>query len=474
MSISIQNYEIFFQMASDLFAIVSPEGRFLLVNEMWIKTLGWSLEKMKAKPFMDFVHPDDCARTTKQFEQCWLDDAQGFVNRYIDVQGNYKYLEWSTKLVKNENFFIAVARDISDKYISKKNTEYLKLHITSLLNASNLAIFTIEADGTIFLVNRSSCNIFGYEESELIGKNISILTGPEHRRHHDLYLQKYLKTGEKKVIGKTRQLMAQKKDGTEFPIELNVGEFQQDDKKFFVGLIQDVSDKKEYERLALINSRLVTLGEMASTIVHEIKNPISVLKMNVDFMNRENKELSETDYSKNIEKSIQRIDKILKGLQAYSNSSQTTESEFDLHEVLTETESFLRPLLLKDAVEIEFLLLADECKLMGFASKIQQVVVNLIMNAKDARSLDEKPQIIVRTWNDENVLKLIISDNGIGMDAPLQKKIFEPFFTTKEKMVGTGLGLSIVKTLLNDHKADIEVKSKKGEGTQFTITFPRN
>ncbi len=232
-----------------------------------------------------------------------------------------------------------------------------------------------------------------------------------------------------------------------------------------------------YQQL-LLASKLASLGEMSASIAHEINNPLTILKGNVDYLrevfqgkgNVDPKEMAAILDQQDT--SIQRVVSIIQGLRRHARGEETEMVNFNVHKSVEETLSLFRPLLGSEQIQLEMNLSADSPFVHGLPTRFGQVLMNLLTNARDAVNGVPEAKIFVETRSVANKLELVVSDNGPGIPDELRNRIFDPFFTTKGVEHGTGLGLSIVGSIVSEMNGAISVQPREGGGTQFLISFP--
>lgn len=220
--------------------------------------------------------------------------------------------------------------------------------------------------------------------------------------------------------------------------------------------------------------KLVTLGELAAEMAHEINNPAAIIMSRADYLQLEsanNTHLKEYDDDLGvILKQIVRVSKITGNILKYSKKLPKNFQEIELIQIINESLIILEPRLRKKNIELIKEFEIEKAPVFGDAVQIEQVLTNLVNNAIDAMKKNGKLVIQVRT-NKEQQIQLRITDNGDGIDDHNKENIFSPFFTTKTGNKGTGLGLYIVNNICKNHNAEIKCESKLGLGTTFTITF---
>lgn len=242
-------------------------------------------------------------------------------------------------------------------------------------------------------------------------------------------------------------------------------------------LMQDQLDAQV--RLTLHNDRLASIGQLAAGVGHEINNPLSIISGQLYVLDLHLKErgIEEPELQsgfEKIERSVNRIATIVGGLKTFSRSDEECISHFPLQALVEETLVMLRDIFAKDGIVLELQGQPAGGQIAGHRNRIQQVLVNLLMNAKDATESKEDRRVMVETFQSSARLGFVVRDNGCGIPEEQLGKIFDPFFTTKGLgNRGTGIGLAIVSNILKEHQARIQVHSELGAGTEFRVEFPQ-
>ncbi len=255
-------------------------------------------------------------------------------------------------------------------------------------------------------------------------------------------------------------------------VEKELRQFNQDLETRVLERTQEVQNM--YQQL-LLSSKLASLGELSASIAHEINNPLTILKGNVDYL----REVLEKKGSKELiavldqqDKAIVRVVNIIQGLRRHARHDDAEVVSFNVHKSIEETLSLIRPLLSGDNVALVTNLSADSPYTRGVPTRFQQILMNLATNARDALKGVAGATIEISTRSVKDKLEIAISDNGCGIPDPVRNKIFDPFFTTKAVEQGTGLGLSIVGSIISEMNGTVQVSSSPNRGTTFTLYFP--
>jgi two-component system sensor kinase FixL len=317
----------------------------------------------------------------------------------------------------------------------------------------------------------------------VIGKNVKMMMPSPYRESHDGYLNRYLTTGERRIIGIGRVVVGERKDGSTFPMELAVGEMKSSGRRFFTGFIRDLTERQQTEarlqdlQSELIHiSRLTAMGEMASTLAHELNQPLSAItnymkgsKRILESATEENAVMVREAVDKAAEQAL-RAGQIIRRLRDFVARGEN-EYRVEAMSKLVEEACALALVGAKDLgvrVKFEFdrtvdLALADRVQ-------IQQVLLNLVRNAIEAMQDVEKRELTVTVAAAPGeTIKVSVADTGPGIAPDFAKQLFQPFMTTKRQ--GMGVGLSISRTIIESHGGRIWTEPNPGGGTIFSFTL---
>jgi len=242
--------------------------------------------------------------------------------------------------------------------------------------------------------------------------------------------------------------------------------------------IKDLTEKAKIEAQLLHSAKLAAIGEMAAGVAHELNNPLTVIIGTAQMMLREMEDdRPEKELLRDIINSGLRCKKIIQNLLTFSRQDQQPFEPTDLNEVVERVLSLIKYQINKNKIEIALNLSCDLPKIMANSQQIQQVLINFLLNARDAlEGVEREKKIEVRTFTypdkSREMVAISVTDNGVGIEPENLSKIFNPFYTTKEATKGTGLGLSVSLGIAEAHGGSIEVESTPGKGSTFTLLLP--
>lgn len=356
-----------------------------------------------------------------------------------------------------------------------KASEESEQELRAILGGVIDGIITIDLRGTIESFNRAAESMFGYVAEEVIGKNVNVLMEPVHAAAHDGYLERYLATKERRIIGIGREVQAKKKDGTIFWLDLGVTEYFVNGERKFTGILRDLTLRRELEAQVRRSQKLEAVGTLAAGVAHDFNNILMGIRGCLNFaVARLPDESTANVFLDEARRAADRGAKLTRQLLDFSRRTPTAPRLVGLEEIVSGVEGMLKRLV-GENVEIVTELGASPDRVLADVGHIEQVVVNLVVNARDA--MPDGGCVRITTSNLEDAagawVRLTVRDEGEGMDEETVTRIFEPFFTTKPPDRGTGLGLSTVYGIVEEHSGRIAVKSAVGAGTVFEIDFPQ-
>jgi two-component system sensor kinase FixL len=357
-------------------------------------------------------------------------------------------------------------------------------HLKSILDTVLDATIVSTQDGTIVSFNNSAVRQFGYAEAEVVGQNLRMLMPQPYRQEHDGYLKRYLKTAEKRIIGVDRVVVGQRKDGSTFPMKLAVGEMSSGGQKFFTGFIRDLTEREESAaRLQEIQgemarlARLNEMGEMASTLAHELNQPLSAIANYVHGCARLLRDMDE-DVAIRMREALEeagrqsiRAGQIIKHLREFVTKGDTEKAPQNIRSLIEEAGALALVGSREKGIHTVFDYVPGVEMVMVDHIQIQQVLTNLMRNAMEAMRDTQRKELIVRTMLcGPGEVAVIVEDTGPGISEEISAQLFKPFVTTKPG--GMGIGLSISKRIVEAHGGGMTVSRNDAGGASFRFTLP--
>jgi two-component system sensor kinase FixL len=378
---------------------------------------------------------------------------------------------------------IEVHSDITHLKLAEQDLAAREAHLTSILETVPDAMVVINERGLVQSFSVAAERLFGYRPDEVIGKNVSLLMPTPYRENHDGYIERYLRTGDRQIIGIGRVVVGERKDGSTFPMELSVGEMRSADKRYFTGFVRDLTERQKTEarlqelQTELVHiSRLTAMGEMASALAHEINQPLSAIanylkgaKRLLDGRTDEDSKTVGGAIAKAAEQAL-RAGQIIRRLRDFVSRGENERRIESLSKLIEEANALALVGAKEHGVRVR--LQIDRAQDLIFADKvqIQQVLLNLLRNAIEAVADQDRRELVISTrLSADDMVEVSVADTGAGISADISAQLFQPFITTKAQ--GMGVGLSISRTIIEAHGGRIWTEPNPGGGAIFKFTL---
>jgi two-component system sensor kinase FixL len=407
-------------------------------------------------------------------ELCALDDTNRMIECHLaplrDIEGHIAAV-------------MVTGIDMSEReQLATDATDHNAL-LSAILSTVPDAMVVINETGQITSFSAAAQRLFAYTEDETLGHNVEMLMPEPHRSAHDGYIQRYLETGEKRIIGIGRLVEGQRKDGSVFPMELSIGEARTGDHRAFTGFIRDLTEKFESEarfeelQAELVHtSRLSAVGTLASALAHELNQPLTAIanymaasRDLIDDYTPETAALLRHALDESNKEAL-RAGQIVRRLRDFVAKGEIDTQILTLGKLINDATTLglvgAREKGVSWSIEIE----PDIDNVLADRVQIQQVMVNLMRNAIEA--MDDTPvkQLAVRArLLDHEHVEISVADTGHGVPDNFINQLFQPFISTKAK--GMGLGLSICRTIVEAHGGHLSVEPDMSGGTIFKFTL---
>jgi two-component system sensor kinase FixL len=418
--------------------------------------------------------------------QPYRDEHDGYLARYRDtgeariigigreVQGLRRdgtifplHLSVAEMSVDGETKYTGILHDLSARVALEARLRASEERWRSIIESAVDAIIVIDSRGAVEAFNPGAQRLFGFRESEVVGRNVSALMPSPYREEHDGYLARYLETGDAKIIGIGREVTGRRADGSLFPLHLSVGEMLVGGERKFTGILHDLSSRVRMEEQLREQAALVRLGEMAAVIAHEVKNPLAGIRGAVQVIGgRLPQESREAAVVGEILSRIDTLNALIQDLLLFARPPQPKPAPVDVSPLVLTTAELLSsdPALSGVRIEVE----GTAPPLAADAELLKIVFLNLLVNAAHAMRGEGRIQVSIGVADGYG--RLAFADAGPGIPPEIREKIFIPFFTTKSR--GTGLGLPTAKRLIEAHHGTIEIECPPGGGTTVTVLLP--
>jgi PAS domain S-box-containing protein len=485
----------------DIIYRLDPNGNVTFISAA-IERYGYRVSDLLGKSIINLVHPEDKDKAKYRINERRTGErrTKSFEIRLVTANGKPIYFEDRTQSVPMQPIFLleaegiyatsqprqhtfvgtqGIARDITDR----KKTEGDASMLAQALKCISECVTVTDLKNNIIFVNDAFLQKYGYERHELIGEPISIVRAANIQNEVVEEILPLTLNG-----GWKGEVLNKKKDGTEFPVHLSTSVIHDpsDYPMALIGVATDITDRKRLETQLQQSQKLEAIGKLAGGIAHDFNNLLTVIQGYSDLL------LSKISVNDPINNQIRQIndaankaESLTRQLLAFSRKQIMKPKVIDLNNLIHEIEDMLERLI---GADIKFVinLSSDIGKIKADPGQIEQVIMNLAVNARDAMqnggtlTIDTENTMINQKFKNDypetvigNYIQLKMSDTGFGMDKETQAHIFEPFFTTKEKGEGTGLGLATVYGIIKQSGGYIYVQSELTKGTTFKLYFPR-
>ena len=460
----------FFDLLPEMYLLVNENGSINMMNRTAKETLNEGI----IKSFFDLIELCDRNTAETSFAQILNSHEQKkfqtrfYIDRkFIDVELLYVQ---PISLNGKEKQVLVIAKDITDE--KKKQTELLRFF--NIVENSINPVQITDLNGRMIYVNNAFVKASGYNKEELIGKNPKIFSsGKQPRKFWDKMWQT-ISSG-KAWFGEVED---RRKNGEPYFTQLLISPILDDENKVtgYFGIHRDMSEKRTLEQQLINTQKMESIGTLAAGIAHEVGNPLASISAIVQVAQRSTKDEFIIEKLGLVKNQITRISKIIRDLVDFSKPSNFELQVTNINDCLREAVEITKVGTKAKNIDFMVKLNADVPRLPLVSDQLEQVFVNILLNAVDAVNETDKPEnekhISVESYVVEDEVEITISDNGNGIAEENLNKIFEPFFTTKKPGKGTGLGLWVSYGIIKSFQGDLKVKSTIGEGTTFTINIP--
>jgi len=342
--------------------------------------------------------------------------------------------------------------------------------LKNAVDSAGEAFVTIDKNSRVLFFNKAAESVFGYNQNEVVGRNLATILSPACWEGHNKAVAKYIDTGQGKLVGHATEFNAMRKNGETFPAVISFSVAIVNNEPYFTGIIRDLTETKELQEQLIKTQHLAALGQTVAEITHEIKNPLMIIGGLAGRIRKKEKDKESIKKLDIIVSEVTRLENLLKGLK-YIYTPQTLNLEkINLCQVLSEVHELVADDCKKKNIDLD-LHLVDACILIDAdREKLKQVILNVVKNSMEA--MEDGGKLFITTRYLDRTVEIAIMDSGPGIPEEMKKRIFDPFFTTKEE--GTGLGLSVSKKIAESHEGcTFTVESEEGRGTVVRIVMNR-
>jgi PAS domain S-box-containing protein len=486
----VQREELFrliSENAADLIAVVDIHGKRIYNSFSYEKVLGYTAEELRSSSSFEQIHPEDRQRVKEAAEEARVTGVGRPIEyRFRHKDGTWRVLESTASVIRNSegdsDKLVIVNRDVTERKRAAEALQRSETGFRSVVADAPYGIFKADLTGKLLMVNPALEKMLGYKsQDELLAVN---LTSGIYR-HHAEY-QKMNDLFQRDQHFKDVEVEWKRKDGAFIMVRCSGWPVKDESSAYIEVFAEDVTERRVLERQLRMAQKMEAVGRLSGGIAHDFNNLLGVILGYIQVIKRNLVPgQSMHEYAEEIEKASQRAVALTRQLLAFSRQQILEPVILNLNTLVSEMEKML-PRLIGEDIQLRLMLDSTIGHVKADTGQIEQVVMNLAVNARDA--MPDGGKMTIQTENAEldlaftrehpgsvegQYVMLAVKDTGLGMDPETQAQIFEPFFTTKGRDKGTGLGLATVYGVVKQSNGYITVESEKGKGALFKIYLPR-
>jgi two-component system sensor kinase FixL len=469
--------------------LLDPDGRVTSWNAGAARVQGWDEAAILGRHFSALYVPEDVSggkpeRALRTARETGRSETRG---PSLRQDGSVFMANVSLARIRDEQGRIQgyanITRDISERTQAEAALKAREAHLRSILETIPDAMLVIDEQAVMQSFSKAAERLFGYEAHEVLGQNVKMLMPNPYRDQHDGYMARYLRTGERRIIGIGRVVVGLRRDGSTFPMELAVGEMRSESGRFFTGFVRDLTERQKTEaRLQDLQSelvhvsRLTAMGEMASTLAHEINQPLTAIANYLKGCRRLLERSADPqapmlrDAVHQASEQALRAGQIIRHLRDFVSRGEGERQVENLPKLIEEASALALVGAKENGVRVQFRLDPKADQVFVDKIQIQQVLLNLIRNAIEAMlEVSERELLVATAAKRGGLVEVSVSDTGPGIAPEIAAQLFQPFVTSKPH--GMGVGLSICRTIIESHGGRISAEPSRGGGAVFRFTL---
>ena len=483
-------YRLLAESIDDIVCLQDLDGTALYYSASTEKALGFTPSELVGKDVFALTHPDDLAKLAGDAYLAVLRGETPLVEwRCLRKDGTYIWVETHTALLRNEagvpDRLLSVTRDIEARKHVQEALRQSEERMRALIDRAAYGIFRSTRAGRFLDVNPSLVAMLGYESAEaLMAIDIP----------NDLYVdlqerERWMSAIDGGTHPEWFDLTWRRKDGTPIAVRLSARAARDShgDVLWYEGIAENVTERLRREAVVRRAERMSSLGHTLAGVAHELNNPLAAISGFAQILLKTNLPKEDRSAIETVHREARRAAKIVKDLLTFARRQESSERHrVDLNGIVRYIADTQRYAMETHGVLCELVLSDEPTFVAADPAQLEQVMLNLLVNARQALETMtapaiagrvasgsmRTPMIVIRTAVRGNNVALEISDNGPGIAAAELPRIWDPFWTTKEEGEGTGLGLSVVHGIVTQHGGTIDVESRVGAGTTFTVSLP--
>jgi PAS domain S-box-containing protein len=480
---SEQRFARFMEQLPGLAWIKDSSGRYVYVNDAAEKAFGLVRAELYGKTD-DELFPPETAEQFKHNDRQALKSGSG-----IQAFEALEHQDGSLHHSIVSKFPIAgsdgqamlvggIAIDITERKKAEDALEANEKRLKALVDTAADAIITIDERGTMEAFNPAAERMFGYRRDEVLGRNVNFLMPEPFHGEHDAYIANYLRTGEAKIIGIGREVIGRRKDGRTFPMELAVSEFAHGERRYFTGIVRDITERKRAEEQLKEADR--RKDEFLAVLAHELRGPLAPLRNMVEIIKHADNDAqllqdARDTMDRQLSHMVRLVDDLLDVSRISRDAPELRKEQVELSNVIAQALETCRPLADAAGHEILVDLPAEPLLMCADSVRLAQVFSNLLSNA--CKYSPPRSRIWIHADKKDGEVVVNVKDGGVGITADMLPRVFDMFTRAGRSRElaqgGLGIGLTLVKRLVELHGGSVQAMSEgPGMGSEFVVRLP--
>ncbi|MFK3960244.1 PAS domain S-box protein [Guptibacillus hwajinpoensis] len=465
---TLENYQLITENMNEMISLLDPKGNLLYVSPSYRAYAREGIQDEMGRSSIRYVHEEDKERVRKEFFKL-VKYRQPIIIQYRMQRkdGAYRYIESQGTCISNENdrSYVVVSRDVTERHQAEMRLQLNEKKHRMILEHSNDLICMMNNEGTSVYASPSYKEILGYEQNEVVGKDILTFIHPEDFEKLQRAIQKLTETKQpittiyRKKHASGHDIILEAKGMAVIDEEGNVNHF--------VFISRDITEKIQLQQYRENIEKLALIGDVAAGFAHEIRNPLTSIKGFVKLLARQ--EESDRTYHQIIEDELTNIEEVVNGFISLAKPEASEVAEVSLLKLVKNAITVLTPQASSKNIRINISSQLKSIVIRCQRNQMKQVFINILKNSVEA--IEQDGQIDVILEENQNDVIIEIHDNGMGIDEERLERIGVPFYTNKEK--GIGLGMTVSNKIITEHKGRLKIESKRGQGTKVMIQLPK-
>ena len=464
---------------------IDPSGEVTYASTYFEELFGVGTEDYVGTQFTSLMSPQERA-IALLFLRRMTDGQQFPVATWLlhRRDGSSLWVESRVTTIRSEDGavtgYITVTRDMSERRIAQQALARTRANYDALVRRAVYGVYRAERNQRVLDANPAMLELLGYStREELMALDLATDVYADVSDHEWL-----VRTAQNGEMDDWVEVAWRRKDGELIDVRLSLRmvEDEEGGPPVFEGIAEDVTERHRRDERLRRSERMASLGHMLAGVAHELNNPLAAISGFSQLLLRGTWPADDRKALETIGREARRAERVVRDLLTFARQGNVTRSELvDLHGVIRHIVDTQRYTLDTRGVRVVFALSEEPVYVQGDTGRLEQVVLNLVVNARQAleamrgeRAMQQAPlELRIETVIDDTTFVILkVADNGAGISPSLLGRIWDPFFTTKEEGVGTGLGLSVVHSIVTEHAGVVDVQSELGRGTEFTVRLP--